>query len=207
GASTELARPFGDATAAELNTYNQADAVITVSDSERALLGDFLGDDRVFTVPLAEHVERSTVPLEQRRGMLFVANFRHEPNKEAVQYLCAEVLPMLDRELLERHPLSVVGNHLAEAHLEVDCNIPGVQLIGWVPSIEPYVANARCSVVPLLHGAGVKRKVLQSMMAYTPVVTTPVGAESLDLEQGVHALIGHDPADLAAGITRVCTDD
>ena len=50
----------------ELNTYNAADAVITVSDDERALLGDFLGDDRVFSVPLAEYAVRSTVPLADR---------------------------------------------------------------------------------------------------------------------------------------------
>ena len=45
------------------------------------------------------------------------------------------------------------------------------------------------------------------MMACTPVVTTPIGAEGLDLVQGEHALIGADAADLAAGITRMLTDD
>ena len=139
-------------------------------------------------MPLAEQVPRSTVPLAERRGMFFVANFRHEPNKEAVEYLCAEVLPLLDRSLLERHPVTVIGNWLAEAELDIDERTPGLRLVGWVPTITPYLEQSRISVVPLLHGAGVKRKVLQSMMAYTPVVTTPVGAEGLDLVQGVHAL-------------------
>ncbi len=76
---------------------------------------------------------------------------------------------------------------------------PGVRLIGWVPSVQPYIERSRLAVVPLLHGAGVKRKVIQSMMAGTPVVTTPIGAEGLDLVQGEHALIASDSADLAAG--------
>ena len=76
-----------------------------------------------------------------------------------------------------------------------------------MPSVQPYVDRARLAVVPLLHGAGVKRKVIQSMMGGTPVVTTPVGAEGLDLVQGEHALIAADAADLAAGITRLLTDD
>ena len=75
------------------------------------------------------------------------------------------------------------------------------------PSVQPYVEQSRIAVVPLLHGAGVKRKVIQSMMAGTPVVTTPVGAEGLDLVQGEHALIAADAADLAAGITRLLTED
>ena len=207
GQRAALDADFGTGATRELNTYNEADAVIAVSDKERDLLADFLGEGRVFTVPLAEHIERSPYPLEQRRGMFFVGNFRHLPNREAVEYLCAEVLPLLDPELLERHPLTVIGNWLDQVTLDIDPDAPGVRLVGWVPSVQPYIERSRLAVVPLLHGAGVKRKVLQSMMAGTPVVTTSVGAEGLDLVQGRHALIAADAADRAAGITRLLTED
>jgi glycosyltransferase involved in cell wall biosynthesis len=198
---------FGEAAAKELNVYHAADAVIAVSDKERDLLADFLGTERVHTLPLAERVDRSTVPLAQRRGMYFVGNFRHVPNRDAVAYLANEVLPLLDPELLERHPFTVIGNYLDQITLDIDPEAPGVNLVGWVPSVKPYVERSRVTVVPLLHGAGVKRKVLQSMMAYTPVVTTPIGAEGLDLVQGQHALIAADAGDMAAALTRVLTDD
>jgi glycosyltransferase involved in cell wall biosynthesis len=207
GKGEELGASFGAAAVRELNTYSAADAVIAVSVKEQELLADFLGEDRVHCVPLAEHVERSPVPLADRRGMLFVGNFRHLPNREAVEHLCGEVLPLLDPGLLERHPLTVLGNWLENVRLDVDPAVPGVELVGWVPSIEPYMRRSRLAVVPLLYGAGVKRKVIQPMMAGTPVVTTPVGAEGLDLVQGQHALIGRDAGDLASGIARLLTDD
>jgi glycosyltransferase involved in cell wall biosynthesis len=198
---------FGEEASRELNVYHAADAVIAVSDKERDLVADFVGEERVHTLPLAERVERSTVPLAERRGMYFVGNFRHVPNRDAVAYLANEVLPLLDRELLERHPFTVIGNYLDQITLDIDPAAPGVNLVGWVPSVQPYVERSRVTVVPLLHGAGVKRKVLQSMMAYTPVVTTPIGAEGLDLVQGQHALIAADAGDMAAALTRVLTDD
>ncbi len=198
---------FGSAAARELNTYNSVDAVLAVSEKERALLADFLGPDRVFTLSVAEEMRRSLHPLEDRRGLLFVGNFRHVPNREAAEHLSHEVLPLLDPDLLARHPLTLIGNRLEEAALDLDLDAPGLNVVGWVPSIKPYLEQARLSAVPLLHGAGVKRKVIQSMMAYTPVVTTPIGAEGLDLVQGHHALIAADAADLAAGITRLLTDD
>ena len=207
GRGAALGSSFGGEATKELNTYNAADAVIAVSDKEREFLADFLGESRVFTLPLAERIERSPYPLEQRRGMYFVGNFRHLPNQEAVEYLCAEVLPLLDRDLLERHPLTVLGNWLDQIDLHVDPAAPGVRLVGWVPSVQPYVERSRLAVVPLLHGAGVKQKVIQSLMAGTPVVTTPIGAEGLELAQGEHALIAADSADLAAGITRLLTED
>ena len=104
---------FGAEATRELNTYDAADAVIAVSDKERDLLADFLGEDRVFTLPLAEDIERSPYPLDERRGMYFVGNFRHLPNREAVEYLCTEVLPLLDPELLRApsaHRASATGS-------------------------------------------------------------------------------------------------
>ncbi|MGI9604126.1 MAG: glycosyltransferase [Acidimicrobiales bacterium] len=209
GQHSDLDHDYGDQTTRELNAYNAADAVIAVSEKERTLLGEFLGNDRVFTLPLAESIERSAVPLADRRGMFFVGNFRHVPNREAIEFLCGEVLPLLDPALLEAHPLTVIGNHLhhPDTHIDVEPTIPGCNLVGWVPSVRPYTEQSRLAVVPLLNGAGVKRKVIQAMMAYTPVVTTAVGAESLDLVQGEHALIAADAGDLAAGITRLLTDD
>jgi glycosyltransferase involved in cell wall biosynthesis len=197
---------FGATATKELNAYSQADAVLAVSDKERDLLADFIGD-RVFTLPLVHDVERSPHPLEGRGGMVFVGNFRHLPNREAVEFLCRDILPLLEAPLLDRHPLTVLGNRLEHARLAIDPGTPGVNLVGWVPSVLPYLHRARLAVVPLLHGAGVKGKVVEPIMGYTPVVTTPIGAEGLDLVQGEHALIGSDAADLATGITRLLTDD
>jgi glycosyltransferase involved in cell wall biosynthesis len=197
---------YGEAAARELNTYDQADALLAVSDKERDLLNDFLGPCAV-TLPLVEDVPRSPHPLDMRRGMVFVGNFRHLPNRAAVVHLCRDILPLLDPELLERHPMTVIGNWLDRVTLETGAVGAAVKLVGWVPSIRPYLERARLAVVPLRYGAGVKGKVVQAMMGYTPVVTTPIGAEGLDLVQGEHALIGSDPSDLAAGITRLLTDD
>jgi GT2 family glycosyltransferase/glycosyltransferase involved in cell wall biosynthesis len=207
GKGGELDAAFGTETAAELNTYNEADAVIAVSEKERDLLADFIGEDRVFHVPIAESITRSAYPLERRRGIYFVGNFRHVPNREAVEYMCGDVLPLLDPNLLRNHPFTVIGNWLDQVTLDVDPSTPGLKLVGWVPSVVPYIEHSRIGVVPLLHGAGVKRKVIQSLMAGTPVVTTHVGAEGLDLVQGRHALIATDTDDLASGITRLLTDD
>src|SRR4029450_9664505 len=133
----------------------------------------------------------------------FLANSRPPPNREAVEHLCNDVLPLVDRSLLERHPLTVLGNWLDRIQLDVDPGNPAVNLVGCVPSVRPYLERARLSVVPLRYGAGVKGKVIQSMMAYTPVVTTPIGAEGLDLVQGENALIGAGAAGPAAGRPRL----
>ena len=96
----------------ELNVYAQADAVLTVSDKEAEMISDLLGNRvHAFTVPDSEEGIRSAVDFDDRRGILFVGNFRHPPNADAVTFFCDEVLPLIDPKLLEEHPVMVVGNH------------------------------------------------------------------------------------------------
>ena len=152
------------------------------------------------TYPWRCPVPRSAVPFDERQGMLFVGNFRHLPNGEAVEYLCREILPRLDPDLLAEHPLYVVGSRLEDMGVaRTAAGLPNVKMVGWVPSVEPYLERARVCVAPLLHGAGVKGKILESLMAGTPVVTTTLGAEGTRLRHGDQLLIADTPEELADG--------
>ena len=55
----------------------------------------------------------------------------------------------------------------------------GVEVTGWVPETEPYLASHRLSVAPLRFGAGMKGKVGEALAAGLPVVTTSIGAEGM----------------------------
>lgn len=198
---------YGARMAAEISTYRRADAVVAVSGAEVSLLAAFLESDRCHELPLAEKFRASPVPLAERTGQLFVGNFRHLPNVEAIEFYCAELLPRFDRSIIAQHPLSVVGNRLDEKVRSFAPDDGSVNMIGWVPTIEAYLEQARVCVVPLLHGAGVKRKVIQALQTGTPVVTTAIGAEGLDLVPGVHAMIAESPGELVDSIEALLVDD
>ncbi len=191
----------------ELNTYAAADGVLTVSEKEAELIQD-LTDNTVptFAVPDAEDPAPSSLPFSERRGILFVGNFWHAPNVGAAEYLCKRVLPLLDPTLLAEHPISLVGNALNDSVPFAE-GLPEVRLVGWVPSVLPYMQQARITVVPLLFGAGTKRKLIQSLMAGTPVVSTTVGVEGLDLRDHEHVLVADDPAAFAEAVGRLLRDE
>ena len=201
-----LGDSFGTAIACELNAYRNADAVLTVSSNEARLLGEFLGPERIHEIPLAHSGRRSPAPFEDRNGIVFIGNFRHSPNGEAVEYLCRDVLPRLSPALLAENPVYVIGSRLDAAVAAHGGGLPNVKMVGWVPSVVPYLERARVCVVPLLHGAGVKGKVIESLLAGTPVVTTTIGAEGMDLRQGEHALIADTSQGLADGLAHLLTD-
>ena len=199
---------YGAETAAELNAYGAADAVLAVSPDEAQLVGGMLSDPkRVFWVPDAEDLPRSRVPLTGRSGILFVGSFRHAPNLDALEYLVKEVAPLLDPTLLERHPITIVGDGLEQTGVDLALSVPHVRLVGWVPSLVRYLQQARITVVPLRYGAGTKRKMIQALMAGTPTVATSVGIEGLGLRPGRDVLLAGDAPSFAESIARLLEDD
>ena len=192
----------------ELNAYAAADGVLTVSQKEADLINDFVADPgKAFAVPDMEELELSPIPFEERKGILFVGNFRHLPNLEAVKFLFDQIVPRIDPEVLARHPLYVVGNALNEDIHKLGDGIPNVNMVGWVPSVHPYFNRARVSIVPLTYGAGTKRKVIETLSIGTPCVSTSVGAEGLDLQHGEQILVADDPAVFAAEVERLVDDE
>ena len=206
-ARSPLNAQYADEFTRELTAYSRADAVITVSQKEADVVNDFLGGTpRAFHVGQAEVLEPSPIPLRDRKGLLFVGNFRHRPNLDAVEFLFGDILPKVDERTLARHPLTVVGNGLTDKVRALGEGHKHVRMVGWVPSLIPYYNRARVSVVPLPYGAGTKRKVIESLMSGVPTVSTSVGIEGLGLELDRHVLVADDPADFAESVGRLTSD-
>ncbi len=73
---------------------------------------------------------------------------------------------------------------------------PGLRMLWHVSDIAKVLSRVRLKVAPLLFGAGVRDKVLESLAAGVPCACTPVAAEGLDLP----------PAELARVIHRLHED-
>ena len=79
-------------------------------------------------------------------------------------------------------------------------------VLGRVPDMIPELARADIAVVPIRYGGGIRNKILESFAHRIPVVSTTIGAEGIDAEDGIHLLIADSPEDFAAACERLLTD-
>jgi glycosyltransferase involved in cell wall biosynthesis len=70
--------------------------------------------------------------------------------------------------------------------------VPGVTVTGTVEDIWPHVNSVDLFLFPLWTGTGLKNKILESMFAGRPVITTPIGNEGIDAVHGRDILICRD---------------
>lgn len=187
----------------ELRIYGQADLVVTVTDADARVLEGAGLRTPVAVIPNIHLPVGETPGWGTRKGLVFVGNFNHTPNVDAALWFCREILPRVQAQLPGARLTILGSNPPAEVQALAGS---AVSVLGWVPDTAPHLDAARISVAPLRVGAGMKGKVGEALSRGLPVVTTTIGAEGMDLQDGHHAIIADDPARFAEAVVRLHQD-
>jgi glycosyltransferase involved in cell wall biosynthesis len=66
--------------------------------------------------------------------------------------------------------------------------VPGVEVVGQVPDVRPYVSRAAVAVAPLRIARGIQNKVLEALAMGKALVASPQALLGLKVQPGVHVL-------------------
>jgi FkbM family methyltransferase len=192
----------------EFQIFSKVDVILTPSHYEEQIIRENFPGKRVFTIPLHfyEFPPESSRPgpdFAQREEILFLGGLGHPPNADAVRWFVAEIFPRVKQQLPEV-TFTVAGSHPPREILALQRE--DLRVTGYVPDLGPLFAKSRVFVAPLRFGAGVKGKILTSIVEGVPVVTTSIGDEGLDLANGQEAFIADDPEAFAARTVELYTN-
>ncbi len=136
--------------------------------------------------------------------MLFLGSFRHDPNRIAIEWFLANVMP----RILEKAPeakLVLAGSDPPPAHAYADF-AGAVRMLGYVDDVREPLGRYAVFVCPILSGSGVRVKLLEAYAAGIPVVSTRVGAEGLGAKDGELCALADDPAEFADRVVALLGD-
>ena len=200
----EVARKAEHYRGVETRLARACDLVWLASSTDQEALERLAPGTPSAVVPTVHPPRGRGLPPAEREHLLFVGNFAHRPNADAVQFFAREVLPLI-RESLPGVEMFAVGDN---APPELEAYAPaGVRMLGYVPDVGPLFARCRVFVAPLRFGAGMKGKIGDALSYGLPVVTTGVGAEGMSLRDGEEALLADAAADFARAVIRLYRDE
>ena len=164
----------------ELAAIQRSDLSLFVSDFEIELLTEHyqIPSNRTLYLPLFSKKKDDINSFEIREGFMFIGNYFHEPNWDAVQVLKKEIWPRIKKEL-PNATISIYGGYAGQKVTDLNNEKDGFLVKGRVQNSSVVTQSHRISLVPLRFGAGIKGKVLEAMENGTPVVTTSIGAEAM----------------------------
>ena len=133
------------------------------------------GVDTDFFVPAAAE---DTDP----NAILLCAGFGVYRNAEAAIWFARQVFPRV-KKVMPAAEFWIVGSNPPPEVRQL-AEIPGVHVTGTVADVRPYYCHAAVSVAPYRYGEGTKLKVLEAMACGVAVVTTRIGCQGINVQDG-----------------------
>jgi polysaccharide biosynthesis protein PslH len=180
--------------------------VVAVSESDRALMTQWVDGDRVTVVPtgvdLAEYRPAPDAP-EPGPIVTFVGAMDWEPNVDGVEYFASEIWPAIKADVPDAR-LRIVGRNPGGRVKKWESD--SIEVTGRVPSVVDYLHQSAVVIVPLRIGGGTRLKIYEAMATAKAVVSTTVGAEGLDVHHGHDIMLADDTRSFGQAVIMLLRD-
>jgi glycosyltransferase involved in cell wall biosynthesis len=185
----------------ELSVCQKVDAILCYNSTEHAVItSHILEAEKLHITPWVLEEKSKGPAFKQREGIAFLGGFNHTPNGEAVEYLVDDIMPLLEKQRPDIK-LYVYGSNMPKRIKEMESD--NVKMVGFAETLDGVYHDHRVFVAPLLSGAGIKGKVLESMAYNLPTVLTDVAAEGTGLTHGISTLIAQEPQEWVDAIIKL----
>ncbi len=201
---------YSDLAIREIAAMLRCDLTLTISEFEMTLL------QQTFQVPASQLVycpflldnssENAALPdFFSRQHFVFIGNFRHEPNWQAVLWL-QQIWPLI-RQQLPKAELHIYGAYPPPKATALHNAKQGFLVKGWADDAAAVMRSARVCLAPLSFGAGLKGKLIDAMQNGTPSVTTAIGSEGMCLDGQFAGLVADDNQGIADAACLLYQDE
>ena len=187
--------------------FREAAALVPVSTTEAEQLRAELPSVPVLLVGSAVHGEPGPRPAgatTMAGRILFSGTMSLPHNEEAVLWFAQEVFPRVQAGWPEAS--FVVAGRSPSPAVQRLAERAGVEVTGEVPDMGAVLRAADVVVAPVLHGAGIKVKVLEAALHGKPMVATPHAVEGTPFVAGVHLRCEATPARFADAVLDALRD-
>jgi glycosyltransferase involved in cell wall biosynthesis len=179
-----------------------------MTEADAALLGQYVAPRRIRAVPIGvdsgfftPRHDATVLPHPPR--LVFVGNFRHPPNRDAVFYFIRDIFPRV-RQAVPNAEFNIMGANSQLLELPITS---GIHLAGYVEDLRPAYLEAAAFVAPIRLGNGMRVKLLEALSMGMAVVCSPLAASGFQVQEGEHLLLGKSPEEFATATIRLLTDE
>ena len=154
----------------------------------------------IATEPFTKHFLSRQRPFR----VTFVGGMHWPPNAEGIGWFVKKIWPRVTLAAPSA-VLTLIGKGTPKKFGRLGAGSK-VELAGYVPDLDKYLAETAAFIVPLRSGAGMRVKILDAWSWGLPVVSTSLGAEGIKTNAGENLLIADDEKSFANCIIQVMRD-
>ena len=193
----------------ETMTLARYDHIIVLTEVDKEILLNDNPNLNVYVSPAVVAMPDNYMHFKRKEGelkrLVFVGSGDHFPNADGVLWFCETVMPQLKAMGMDVS-LDIVGVWRSKIRKKIQAVCSKANFTGFVDDL-PAFLNDKVSIVPIRIGSGMRMKILDSIVAASPIVTTAKGCEGLPFKDGEDYLIADEPEDFAKAVAELLSDE
>ncbi|CAM1334858.1 glycosyltransferase [Tenacibaculum aestuariivivum] len=197
----------------EIASILRCDLSLIISIYEMELLKNIFKIDvnLLYHLPfLLDKIDSKTVDnwkfFDERSHFIFIGNFFHAPNVDAVLQLKNEVWQLI-RKQIPKAEIHIYGAYATQQINQLHNKKDGFLVKGFATDAMEVVKNAKVVLAPIRFGAGIKGKLTEAMICGTPSVTTNIGSEGMHDNLNWNGFIEDDFNEFANKAVAIYSDE
>lgn len=190
----------------EQQIAHEVDQTICVSEMDCAAVAGFVDtavtaiETGVSEIEFSENMEKHDMP---PLTVCYVAYFGSETNRVALKWYLDNVHPRVLAAVPD-YNFAIIGR--GDVSDLIDPLPMGVDYVGEVERIGPYLKGSTVGIAPALSGSGFRGKINQYACLGLPTVASPLSANGLAYEDGVSIFVAKEPERFAQCIVQLLED-
>lgn len=185
----------------EIHCAKKADAILPITPIDAAFFSEY--NDTIHPVPCGIQSAKANEKLNCQQ-FFHLGAMDWLPNQKGIDWLLTEVWP----EVMKKN--NKLSLHLAGRAMSKELkNIKqeGVHIHGEVVDAKAFRQQHGVMLVPLHSGSGMRIKIIEGLAEGIPIISTSVGAEGIEAEDGKNIRLADDKDAFVDAILKMAEDD
>lgn len=186
----------------ELSMLNEVSGIAAISDEDRRRMLALGMKKPIRTVPFG--IDLSHYPFDDKAtselALFHLGAMDWGPNLEGILWFLRSIWPAIHA----KHPnlkMYLAGRNMSD---EIErMQLPNVIVVGEVEHAIAFMQSKAIMVVPLLSAGGIRVKIIEGLALGRAVISTTLGAEGLDCQDGEHILLADRPEEWVEAVNRL----
>jgi len=126
------------------------------------------------------------------------------PNEEGIKWFIEKVWPQVNREF-PALKCYLAGREMPDWLTNLKTN--NLEVVGEVDDAFEFIYSKAIEIVPLFSGSGIRIKIIEAMAAERAIISTSIGAEGINIENGKNILIADTPEEFFKCIKKCVSNE
>lgn len=189
----------------ELALLNKYDAIATITELDSVVFKKMGCTIPIYHVPFGIDLEKYKMDTSstEKPSVFHIGAMDWRPNADGINWFLKSVW----LNVAAKHPsvkLYLAGRNMPEWMMQLKTT--NVVVEGEVPDSHKFINSKSIMIVPLTSGGGMRVKIIEGMAFGKTIISTAVGAEGIEYENGKNLLIANTEKEFVEAIERCLND-